>query len=75
MSQSGPRSGSSLEDDRPLFNNGFVDTKGWVDGLRDYITAMKDRFPAEDHPNDDWLSKGFKMISLDHGRTVASAPK
>ena len=55
MSESGTRSGSFLEDDRPLFNNGFVDTKGWVDGLRDYITAMKDRFPAEHHPSEDWL--------------------
>ena len=66
---------SSLEDDRPLFNNGHVDSKGWVAGLRDYVTAMKDRFPAEDHPTEDWLSKGFEMISLDQGRKVPSTPK
>ena len=42
MSESGTRSGSFLEDDRSLFNNGFVDTNSLVDGLRDYITAMKD---------------------------------
>ena len=42
MSESGTRSGSFLEDDRPLFNNGFVDTKGWADGLWDYIATMKD---------------------------------
>ena len=76
MSQSGLRSGSSLEDDkRPKIFYGQFDSEGWVAGLCDYVTLMKDRFPAEDHPSEDWLSQGFKMISLDQGRMVASAPK
>ena len=42
MSESGSAPGSSWEDERPLFNAGFVDTQGWAVGLRDYIATMKD---------------------------------
>ena len=74
MSQSGLGTVSSLEDDmRPIY--GQFDSEGWVPGLRDYVTLMKGRFPAEDHPSEDWLSQGFEMILLDQGRTVASTPK
>ena len=75
MSESGSAPGSSWVDERPLFNAGFVDTQGWAEGLRDYIATMKDRFPAEDHPSEGWLSKGFEMILLDQEWAVASAPK
>ena len=76
MSQSGLGTGSSLEDDkRPKIFYGQFDSEGWVTGVREYVTSMKDKFPAEDHPSENWLSQGFKMISLDQGRTVASTPK
>ena len=75
MFESGPAPGSSWADERPLFNAGFVNTQGWAEGLRDYIATMKDCFPAEDHPSEGWLSKGFELISLDWERAVASAPK
>ena len=76
MSQSGLGSGSSLEDDKwPKIFYGQFDSEGWVAGLCDYVTSMKDRFPAEDHPSEDWLSQGFEMILLDQGRMVASTPK
>ena len=75
MSESGTAPGNSWADERPLFNAGFVNTQGWAKGLRDYIATMKDCFPAEDHPSEGWLSKGFEMISLDQERAVTSAPK
>ena len=75
MSQSGLGIGGSSEDDRrPIY--GQFDSEGWVVGLRDYVTSMKDRHPEDpDHPSEDWLSQGLKMILLDQGRTVTSAPK
>ena len=36
---------------------------------------MKERCPGEYHPDEECLSKGFVMISLDRERTVATAPK
>ena len=73
MSQSGLRTGSSLEEEQPIYSQ--FDSKGWVVGLRDYVTSMKDQYPAEDHPSEAWLSQSLKMISLDQGRMVTSAPK
>ena len=43
--------------------------------MRYYVNSMKDRCPDEDHPDEEWLSQGFEMISLDQERTVATAPK
>ena len=74
MSDTGATPGNSW-DDTPLFNGEFVDTQGWAKGLRDYIATMKDCFPAEDHPSEGWLSKGFEMILLDRERAVTSVPK
>ena len=68
MSQSGPRSGSSLDnDERPilsLFRDSHSEFKGWITGLSDYMNTMKELYPGEDHPGADWLAKGFVMISL-----------
>ena len=66
--------GPSGEDEPPII--GHFHPKGFVCGLRDYITSMKDRHSEDpDHPPGDWLSQGFEIILLDQGRTVTSAPK
>ena len=36
---------------------------------------MKDRCPDDYHPDEEWLSQGFEMISLDQERTVTTTPK
>ena len=36
---------------------------------------MREHCPGKNHPDEEWLSKGFAMISLDRERTVATAPK
>ena len=36
---------------------------------------MKERCPGKYHPDKEWLSKGFAMISLDREWMVATAPK
>ena len=79
MSQSGLRPGSSCEDDgQPILRtlqDGQTDSMDWITGLRDYVNSMKERCPGEYHPDEEWLSKGFAMISLDWERTVTTAPK
>ena len=79
MSQSGLRPGSSSEDDgRPILRtlqDGQTDSMDWITGLCDYVNSMKERCPGENHPDEEWLSKGFTMISLDRERTVTTAPK
>ena len=67
MSQSGHRPGSSNEEDeRPIlrsFQDGQMDSEDWITGLRDYVTTMREHYPGENHPDEQWLSKGFAMIS------------
>ena len=36
---------------------------------------MKDHYPDDYHPDEEWLSQGFEMISLDQERTVTTIPK
>ena len=76
MSQSGPRPGSSDgEDGRPILRtlqDGQTDSLDWITGLRDYVNTMREHYPGENHPGEEWLSKGFAMISLDRERTVAT---
>ena len=76
MSQSGPRSGSSLDgDERPVlsaFRDSRSESKDWITGLRDYVATMRELYPGEDHPDEEWMSKGFAMISLDQGREVTT---
>ena len=33
---------------------------------------MRELYPGKNHPKEDWLSKGFAMISLGQGREVAT---
>ena len=75
MSQSGLRPGSSLGDDRRPILNGRIDSKDWITGICYYVNSMKDRCPDEYHPDEEWLSQGLKMISLDQERTVTTTPK
>ena len=76
MSQSGPRSGSSLDgDERPVlsaFRDSRSESKDWITGLRDYVATMRELYPGEKHPDEEWMSKGFAMISLDQGREVTT---
>ena len=76
MSQSGPKSGSSLGDDeRPIlssFRDSRTESEDWITGLSDYVTTMRELYPGENHPKEDWLSKGFAMISLGQGREVTT---
>ena len=76
MSQSGHRPGSSNEEDeRPIlrsFQDGQTDSEDWITGLCDYVNTMREHYPGENHPGEEWLSKGFAMILLDRERTVAT---
>ena len=76
MSQSGPRSGSSLDgDERPVlsaFRDSRLESKDWITGLCDYVATMRELYPGEKHPDEEWMSKGFAMISLDQGREVTT---
>ena len=69
MSQSGPRSGSSLGDDeRPIlssFRDSRTESEDWITGLSDYVSTMRELYPGENHPKEDCLSNGFAMILLD----------
>ena len=40
-----------------------------------YVNSMKDHFPDEYHPDEEWLSQGFEMISLDREWTITTDPK
>ena len=76
MSQSGPKTGSSLsEDERPILST-FQDRRSefgnWRTGLCDYVSQMRELCPGVDHPDEGWLAKGFAMISLDQGKEVAT---
>ena len=66
MSQSGPRSGSSLSDDeRPIlstFRDSHSEFESWVTGLNDYVNTMRELCPGMDHPGEGWLAKGIAMI-------------
>ena len=77
MSQTGLRPGSSDgEDGRPILRtlqDGQTDSMDWITGLRDYVNSMKERCPGENHPDEEWLSKGFAMILLDRERKVTTA--
>ncbi len=76
MSQSGPRSGSSLDnDERPIlssFRDSWSEFEGWITGLIDYVNTMRELYPGEDHPGAGWLAKGIAMISLGQGREVTT---
>ena len=57
MSQSGPKSGSSLGDDeRPIlssFRDSQLESEDWITGLSDYVTTMRELYPGENHPKED----------------------
>ena len=76
MSQSGPRSGSSLGDDeRPIlssFRDSRMESEDWITGLNDYVNTMRELYPSEDHPSAGWLAKGIAMISLGQGKEVTT---
>ena len=76
MSQSGSGTGSSLDkDDRPILG-AFQDRKSefgsWRTGFSNYVSRMRELCPEESHPDEEWLNKGFAMISLDQGQEVAT---
>ena len=75
MSQSGLGTGSPGGNDGRLILMGQTDSKGWITSLKDYVNSMKECCPDENHPNEEWLSAGFAMISLDQERTVTMPPK
>ena len=56
--------GRPSEEDRPVIT-GHTDKEAWITGLVDYVNSMKEICLDAIHPPDDWLSKGFSMISLD----------
>ena len=58
-------------DKRPI-TAGHSDKDDWITGLVDYMNSMKERCPDAIHPPDDWLSKGFSIISLDQGQSAAA---
>ena len=76
MSQSGSRTGSSLnKDDRPIlstFQDRSLEFGSWRTGLSDYVGQMRKLCPGADHPDEGWLNKGFAMISLDQGKEVTT---
>ena len=50
MSQSGPRSGNSLDgDERPVlsaFRDSQSESRDWITGLRDYVATMREHYPG-----------------------------
>ena len=76
MSQSGSGTGSSLnKDDMPIlssFQNRKSEFGSWRTGLSEYVSRMRELCPEDRHPDEEWLNKGFAMISLDQGQEVAT---
>ena len=55
---------------------GHPDSEDYVRAIREYVTSMKELIPNHpSHPTDDWLNRGFAMISLDGNQEAASTPK
>merc|ERR1712041_5265 len=75
MSQSGLGTGSLRGNHGRLILTGQTDSKGWINSLLDYVNSMKEHCPDDNHPNEEWLSTGFAMISLDQERTVTMPSK
>ena len=63
---------SRLSADERHIAIGHSDKDDWITGIVDYVNSMKERYPDAIHPPDDWLLKGFSMISLDQGQSAAT---
>ena len=62
MSKSG--SGSMVLDKLPVM--GRPDSEDYVCAIKEYVTSMKELIPNDPrHPTDDWLNRGFAIISWD----------